>query len=282
MRIKRRMKMRIKNRLPRHNYEGIITYPSYGIEDEVLATNIVHSNTEINLDEFIKTILNNLDISISQAYSAHMLEIDHTVDSIIDMFKDIDNSTVGTMEDTIDGWKWSNDTNRISPTSINSILSNTNLILDKFISICDSIYQSFGGYYRDTKDISLSRVANLLDPLKQVKGFNVIGGFKLDEKGKLNIAPKNDVKALPISKADVDNFNKIYKEIKHKLDRFYIIYNKCKKKFINIKDKAEKLTNTNTSFVLTTFSDIVGSFVLIKRLSSLDYGKMIMAVKKSF
>ena len=106
--------------------------------------------------------------------------------------------------------------------------------------------------------------------------------FYYDEKGKLNIAPKNDVKALPISKADVDNFNKIYKEIKHKLDRFYIIYNKCKKKFINIKDKAEKLTNTNTSFVLTTFSDIVGSFVLIKRLSSLDYGKMIMAVKKSF
>ena len=261
------------------------TFGLYGLEEDATDTVGIGSPSfvAIDLEETIKSTFSTLDISASNAFSPHMSDIDKMVKDIADMFTRIEDTAVCEQAQIRDAWKWSESGDTVSKAIINDILTNTSVVLDKFITVNETIYSSFGGYKKDNTEISMDEVSELNEILKSVNHKFVISGYITDHQGSVSLITEPlRIQVLSFTKKDVDGFIKSYQDILDKFDKLKSHYDKCRKKFLTVRNDEKQISNVNLSNILSIFTNITGTFLLLKRLSGLDFGNLLMGIKKGF
>lgn len=273
-------------------FDSLIIYPSnvekgifrYGLEEDVTDAIGNSSSSYIpNIKEIIENTFEQLDLSLTQAFCPHMEEIDILAESIYDLFERYEDDDRSGEVKFLDGWKWSEGGEELSYTSINSVLFNTNLFLEKISIVNRNILNNFTDIRNKTSISFNDDVNNLNEPLKEVQMKYVIAGFLTDEEGKLTLAPKKPevTKFLAIKKANVDNIYDNYKKIVKILSKIRSEYDKVKNRFMSIKDMNKFTSFKSLTYALNVFSNVIGSFILIKKLSGLEVSNLLMSIKKN-
>ena len=282
--------MRIKKS---NAYNDLIIYPTsilngkftFGLEEDITDSidgGFGSKPIKTDIEQMVNVVIEPLDLSLRKTFSPHAEEVDTLVENIYKLFDRYEDDDTSEKVNFSDGWKWSEGGDELSPASITSVLNNTNLLLEKITDVCKYISTSINSNNNSTT-IQEELVVHITNPLKDVDNKYVMGGFLTDEKGRLTLAPKKPevAKIIPISKKDIVAMHKVYEDVDKKYKKILSLYEKCKNKFLSLKNTEEEIATEILSFILTTFADVVGSFILLKKIGSIEYSNLLMSIKKS-